>query len=136
MWLALLLFAVADGMFRELYMKPIAKIREPWAHRVTAFIDGSVFFMIVFVFWDSTGLKSWSDVKLTSLLWFFITAFTESVVVCHFVFQMTYDEVLQTYNLLDGELWPIVLVWVTVLPLICRDLRGPVRSSSVKTRTQ
>jgi hypothetical protein len=132
-WFVLMLLSVVDGLLVEYYIKIKFPIPEVWAQRSHAFFDTSLFFVVVFVWWDATGLKSWGDVKLIAGLWVLMTAIVNIFVINTLVLKMSYEQGLQRFDALDGGSLPFVLVWIGLLPLICRDLKGP-SSLSAETR--
>ena len=41
--------------------------------------------------------------------------------------KLTWEQILRTYDVTQGDLWALVLVWVAVLPLVVLRWRGPAQ---------
>jgi hypothetical protein len=47
----------------------------------------------------------------------------EALVIDRAMSRMSWEEIARTYDVSRGELWPLVVVWMGVLPLVMRRVK-------------
>ena len=122
-WLGLFVLAFANGAIREVGIKRL--IEEPWAHHLSALTAFVIFGGYVSLIWDKTRIVEFREAMWVGTLWFVLTVLTETLVLNRWVSKLSWDQILQTYNLARGELWPLVLIWIGLLPVLILKLKGP-----------
>lgn len=115
-WLGLFILAFINGAIRELGIKKI--IDEPWAHHLSAITAIVLFSFYVFFLWSKTGIKTSYEALMIGLFWFTLTVLTETFLLNRYISKLSWKEVLETYNVLEGRSWPLVLFWLLILPWI------------------
>jgi hypothetical protein len=122
-WLGLFVLAFANGAIREVGIKKF--IGEPWAHHLSALTAFLIFGSYVWFLWGKTKITATEEAVWVGAFWFFLTVLTETFVLNRWVSKLSWEQILQSYNLARGELWPLVLVWVGLLPIIVQKIKGP-----------
>ena len=118
-WLVLLLVAVGNGVLREAsYGRHLS---ERSAHQLST-LTGIVF----------TGLCAWPLLRIwppqtaagawrVGLLWLVLTVGFEFVF-GHYVAGHPWRRLLHDYNLRQGRLWPLFLLWIVLMPWLFQRL--------------
>ena len=118
-WLVLLLVAIGNGMLREASYGRALPGRT--AHQLST-LTGMVF----------TGLCAWLLLQVwplqtarqacqVGLLWLLLTIAFEFLF-GHYIAGHSWRELLHDYNLAQGRIWPVFLLWIAVLPYLCYRL--------------
>lgn len=119
-WLLLLTVAIGNGMLREAGFARV--LPELAAHQLST-LTGMVF----------TGLCAWWLLRVwplqaarqawrVGLLWLLLTVAFEFLF-GHFVAGHTWQHLLHDYNLAQGRLWSLFLLWIAVMPYLFYRLR-------------
>lgn len=125
LWLGLFALAFVNGALREIGIKRV--IGEPTAHQLSALTAFLIFSAYGWAVWPKTRIVTTADAWWVGALWLVLTILTETSVLNRWTSHLSWDQILQTYNLGRGELWPLVLVWVGLLPVVLRALLGPAK---------
>jgi len=119
-WLLLLVVAFGNGMLREAgYGRVLPELA---AHQLST-LTGIVF----------TGLCGWwllrawplqsaRQALLVGLLWLLLTVIFE-LLFGHYVAGHSWRQLLHDYNLAEGRIWPLFLLWIAVMPYVFFRLR-------------
>lgn len=113
-WFGFFVLAFINGALREILIKRY--IKEPWAHHLsalTAIILFGGFALRDFVRPETNNQAIWAG-----LYWLVLTILAETFVVGRLMGKQSWYEILNNYNILKGNLWPLVLIWVGLLPLL------------------
>jgi hypothetical protein len=105
-----------NGTIREIGIKRF--IDEPWAHHLSALTAIIMFGIYAWMLRDRLALASVSDAWLVGLLWFVLTILAETFIVGRLMGHHSWNEILANYNIAKGNLWPLVVIWVGLLPPI------------------
>jgi hypothetical protein len=119
-WLLLLLVAIGNGVLREASYGRV--LPELAAHQLST-LTGIVF----------TGLCAWWLLRVwplqaamqawrVGLLWLLLTVVFEFLF-GHYVAGHSWRRLLHDYNLAQGRVWPLFLLWITVMPYVFFRLR-------------
>ncbi|MRR16122.1 MAG: hypothetical protein EG826_06670 [Deltaproteobacteria bacterium] len=119
-WMAMLIIAVANGTLRQLTFARV--MSEPNAHRLST-LTGSVFigafiWYVIRIWPPSSGKQAW----FIGLCWGFLTVAFESFMGL-MLQHLTVQQVLHEYNLLEGRVWSLFLIWLVVAPWIFFRIR-------------
>ena len=120
-WVPMLVIAVANGALRQATLEKM--MPELRAHQVST-LTGSVF-MGLFIWFV---VRTWppasgAQALLIGLVWLVLTVafeFFMGLVLAH----RPLSQVLHDYNLLEGRVWVLFLVWLTLAPWVFFRLRG------------
>ena len=120
MWLVLAVLAVINGTIREFGIKKF--IGDPWANRISVLTGITIFFVASYVF--MTIFKSYyssKDTVLVGIGWVVLTVAFEFLF-GHYATGHSWDELLQQYNVLAGNLWPFALLAIGLSPWVAFKL--------------
>ena len=114
-WVPMLLIAIANGAFRQLtFGKVMPELR---AHQLSTVI-GSV--LIGFYIWAVVRLwppASARQALSIGLVWLALTIAFEFVF-GRFVMHRPWSQLFNDYNLIEGQVWTVFLIWLTLAPYV------------------
>lgn len=120
LWLGLVVIAIINGTLRqETYGKAMSDLR---AHQLST-VSGIVLFGIYI--WIMSGIwpiPSAGRAVLIGLIWLVMTILFEFGF-GHFVMGHPWSRLLHDYNLFQGRLWVLVLIWTAVAPYLSYKIR-------------
>lgn len=115
-WCGFFVLAFVNGALREIGLKQF--IQEPWAHHVSV-VTGILFFTVYLYFvWHKAKVETLKEAVLTGCYWLNLTVLAETFIVGRLIGKQSWEQIFSSYNLMQGNLWPLVLVWVAALPVI------------------
>lgn len=115
-WFGFFVLAFLNGTLREVFIKKI--IMEPWAHHLSA-LTGILFFTVYLYFvWEKTKIQTEQEAILIGVYWFVLTILAETFIVSRFIGKQSWKEILNNYNLFAGQLWPLVVLWIGIMPYL------------------
>ncbi len=120
-WLGLVILAILNGAIREKAYGPF--MRELPAHQLSTFIGLILFGGYI---WTITGvfpIESSRQAIVIGAMWLIMTVVFEFVF-GHYVIGHPWRRLLQDYNLLEGRVWSLVLLWTAVAPYVCFRIRS------------
>jgi uncharacterized membrane protein len=112
-WLILVLAAIVNGIVRQaVYAEYLGDLR---AHQ-TSTLSGIVLFG--FIIWGFSRLWPLSSARQAWAVGFFWLTLTVAFefLFGHFVAGHPWSKLFHDYNLLDGRVWLLILIWVTMAP--------------------
>jgi hypothetical protein len=121
-WVGLVFVAILNGILRVKGYSPY--MSELAAHQLSTGI-GLGFFSIFF--WFLTGtfhLKSSGQALVIGAMWLVLTILFEFIF-GHFVMGHPWHQLFADYNILEGRLWSLVLLWTFIGPYVCFKIRLP-----------
>jgi len=114
-WFVLMLVAIGNGMFREATYGN--RVTELTAHQIST-VTGILFTgLVVWGFSRARPLESQAQAWTVGISWLLLTL-TFEFMFGHYVAGYSLDRLLQDYNLLEGRVWPVFLIWIVALPAI------------------
>jgi hypothetical protein len=119
-WLPLPFIATANGMLREFVTKKY--MSELAANQVSVGTAIILFFIYCLIVKDKIGLSSLNDALLCGAVWIVMTVIFEFGL--GFVSGKPVDLILAEYNIFKGRLWPLVLLFTGLMPLIMYKLKA------------
>jgi hypothetical protein len=122
-WLPLVMIAVINGSLREgLYGKYLSELQ---AHQVST---GSGVLLFGIYIWALVRIRRPASSKQAiniGVSWLGLTVAFEFLFM-HYVAGRSWDTLLNDYNIFDGRVWVVVLVWVMIAPYIFYRLQKPI----------
>ncbi|UCE40172.1 MAG: hypothetical protein JSV17_11975 [Candidatus Aminicenantes bacterium] len=120
-WLPLVVIGILNGVLRQsVYGKYVGELA---AHQIST-ITGIVL-MGLYIWW-LTGkwrIESSGQAICIGLIWLGMTVVFEFVF-GHYVMDHSWKNLFHDYNLLEGRVWVLVLIWTTMAPLVFYKLRS------------
>ena len=119
-WIPMLVLAVANGALRQLTFGTV--LSEPHAHQLSTLIGSIVigaFIWFVVRLWPPVSSR---QALLVGFIWVVLTVAFESsmgLVLQH----RSLTQVLHEYNLLEGRVWVLFLIWLSAAPWVFHRLQ-------------
>ncbi len=114
-WMGLCLIAFANGAYREIVLVKNLGLNQLLANQVSCF-TGIVFLTIfVYGFWLQLEIENLKKATIVGVTWFIATFIFETFIMER---NLSRDQILQSYNILSGQYWGIVLLWILILPAL------------------
>ena len=114
-WFPMVLIAIANGALRQFaYREYLGELR---AHQLSTVSGVAILGIYIWFLIQRWKLSSTSEAIRIGLLWLVMTVMFEFVF-GHFVMGHPWATLLHDYNLLEGRLWIVVLIWVTIAPYV------------------
>jgi hypothetical protein len=117
-WCGFFVLAMINGALREVAIKRV--IDEPWAHHLSAMTAIILFGLYAWAMRFRLDLRSDSDSVFVGLLWLILTFVAETFIVGRLMGHHSWSEIFANYNIAKGNLWPLVLIFIGVLPFLLR----------------
>jgi hypothetical protein len=120
-WLIIILAESINGTVRIFLLVP--SLGDRLAHQIS-FVIGSVLILAIatfFVRWLQAS--RFSQFMSIGTLWLGLTVGFE-VILGRFILGYSWQQISADYNLLQGGLMPIGLIWLMLAPLIAAKIRG------------
>lgn len=122
-WLPLVVIAILNGTLRQYgYGKYVGELT---AHQIST---GTGIILIGLYAWWLTGkwrIVSAGQAVAIGSIWLGMTVAFEFLF-GHFVMGHSWAKLFHDYNLLEGRVWVLVLVWTTVAPLVLYKIRSKI----------
>jgi len=114
-WLAMLVVSIVNGVVREFtYGKHMSELAAHQLSTVTSVLSLGV---VIWVFGRINPPSSARHAFAIGLGWAALTVAFEFLFF-HFVGGHPWAELLSNYNILEGRVWVLVVLWITVAPLV------------------
>jgi Na+/melibiose symporter-like transporter len=119
-WLVFILAESLNGAVRIFWLVPF--LGDPLAHQVSFFTASALVLAIatLFVRWLQTS--HFSQLLGVGVLWLMLTILFE-IALGRLVFGYSWQQIGADYNLLQGGLMPLGLVWLMLSPVIAAKIR-------------
>ena len=114
-WLCFLTIALINGAIREVVLINFMRIAPTPANQLSCFTGALLFTIILFCLWKKLGIKSMSQAASVGAGWVISTALFETFVLNR---RLPWPKIAHTYNVAAGEFWPLVLIWLGVMPIL------------------
>jgi hypothetical protein len=119
-WLILVVAAIINGAIREaIYKNSLGDLR---AHQVSTLTGIILFGVIVWALSRFWPLPSAKQAWTVGFIWLAMTIAFEFLF-GHFMAGQPWSKLLHDYNLLEGRVWLLVLIWVTIAPYVFYKLQ-------------
>jgi hypothetical protein len=120
-WIFLVIVAITNAAIREAGYKKF--LGELAAHQLSSLTAIILFGLCVWLLSLRWKLQSSAQALTVGLIWLVLTvAFEFSF--GHFVMKNPWSRLLHDYNILEGRVWILVLVWILLAPLVVYKIRG------------
>lgn len=119
-WFLLLIAAVTNGIIRQSFFA--GKMEELAAHQLSTFTGILLFALIIWGLSRVWPLDSAAQAWTIGFIWLGMTLAFEFLFF-HYVGGKPWDVLLQDYNILEGRIWLLIPLWVTVAPYVFYKMR-------------
>lgn len=114
-WFALVMIAIGNGALREgTYGRSISDLKAHQLSTLVGIVLTGIAVWSLSRFWPlGTAQQAWT----IGVLWLLMTVGFEFTF-GHFIAGHAWGQLFADYNILAGRVWPVFLVWVTVMPYV------------------
>ena len=128
LWFPMVIIAIINGTIRQLFFTNFSD--ELGAHQLSV-ISGITFFAIyIWFITDKWKIESSLMAIKIGLMWLVMTVIFEFLF-GHYVMGNSWEKLLHDYNLMEGRLWVVVLLWTTISPSVFYLIRKQKKNNSV-----
>ena len=120
LWLGLAVLGIINCTIRNLFYKDA--LGELLAHQVSTVTLIILIGIYTWVFSLTWNLQSASQALLIGLIWVSMTVIFEFVF-GHFVMSHPWAVLFHDYNILEGRIWLLILIWTATAPLVVYKLQ-------------
>jgi len=115
LWFALAIIAIANGVLREqTYDKILSELPAHQLSTLTAVIFSGLFVYFIHRTWPiESSSQAWS----IGVIWLVSTIIFEFGF-GHYIAGHTWSHLLNDYNIVQGRVWLIFLLWVLIMPVV------------------
>ena len=120
-WVPMIFIAIANGLLREKFLAN--RLKELHAHQASTaslLVLFGVYMWIVFRIWKPESLQQTIHI---GLIWLGLTVAFEFLF-GHFVAGHSWNRLFNDYNIIEGRVWILVLIWVAVAPYLIYQLQN------------
>jgi len=118
-WVPMLFIAIGNALFRETVFAP--RFSELQAHQLSTATCIILFAVYIWALLRLFRPRSNGQAIAIGLIWLVLTVAFEFLF-GRFVMGHPWNRLLNDYNLWNGRLWPILLLWVAVAPYLFHRL--------------
>ena len=123
-WIPGIPIAIINGSIRQFVYQNY--FNDLTAHQLSVLSFILLFGFYVWFIIPWLKLKSTGEAFQVGIFWFIITIIFEFIF-GHFVMGHPWRVLFHDYNFLEGRLWVVVLIWITISPLVIRKLRSSAK---------
>lgn len=114
-WFPMIVIAIANGLFREKFL--VSRFSELQAHQLSTASMIVLFGSYVWILFKLWPPSSTNQTLFIGLLWLIFTVLFEFLF-GHYVAGHSWDKLLNDYHILQGRVWILVLIWISIAPYI------------------
>lgn len=114
LWIPMIVIAFGNATFRQLIIiKHMDELRAHQLSTITLIILCSIYVWLIFPRLNIPGIQ---QAFVAGGLWVFLTVLFEFTL--GFFTGRSLTLMIQDYNMLDGRIWPLFLLWLFLLPYV------------------
>jgi hypothetical protein len=114
-WFGLLAIAMFNGFLRQFFYAPY--IGDLLAHQISVFAGIILFALFIWFLETRWPLTSSHQAWIIGCVWLAMTVSFEFLFF-HYVRDVPWSVLFHDYNIFEGRVWILVLLWVTVAPYV------------------
>ncbi len=119
-WFPLIFIAIANGLFREKFLASC--LNELQAHQMSTASMILLFGVYVWILFKIWSPISANQAIFIGIIWLFLTVIFEFLF-GHYVAGHSWAKLLNDYNVLQGRVWVLVLIWIFIAPYIVYQMQ-------------
>jgi len=114
-WLLMPIIGIINGTIRQYgYTKALGELRAHQVSTVTGIVLFGLYIWALTLLWK---IRSSAEAVAIGLVWLILTVAFEFLF-GHYVMKHPWTRLFHDYNIFEGRLWVLVLVWITVAPYV------------------
>lgn len=112
-WFPMIVIGILNGVLRKAcYENALGELR---AHQLSTLSGAILFGLYIWLVGRHWQLESGQQAILVGVMWLVMTVSFEFLF-GYFVAGHSWHRLLQDYNILEGRLWTLILIWITIAP--------------------
>jgi uncharacterized BrkB/YihY/UPF0761 family membrane protein len=112
-WFPMVIIGILNGVLRKAcYETALGELR---AHQVSTLSGVILFGLYIWLLSRQWHLESSQQAFLVGVIWLLMTVGFEFLF-GHFVAGHSWNRLLHDYNIFEGRLWVLILIWITIAP--------------------
>jgi hypothetical protein len=120
-WMVMPFIGIVNAVIREsTYKKYVSELLAHQISTVTGILLFGFYIWILSLRWK---IQSASQAVIIGIIWLVFTIGFEFLF-GHYVMKNPWSRLFHDYNILEGRIWILVLVWITIAPLIFYKLHS------------
>ncbi len=112
-WFILMIIGVLNGILRATTYGTL--ISDLAAHQLSTILGIIFTGLAAWILWKRRPLESLRQAWIIGLIWFSLTTLFEFGF-GHFIAGHSWQRLFADYNLLNGRIWPLFLIWILIMP--------------------
>lgn len=120
-WLGMVMLAIFNGVIRERVYGQF--MREPAAHQLSTFVGLVLFGVYIWVVTGLFTIETSRQALLLGTMWLIMTVVFEFGF-GHYIMKHSWSKLFHDYNIFEGRIWVLVLIWTAVAPYLFYRLRS------------
>jgi len=120
-WIGAVVIAIINGTIRQFTYGKM--MRELSAHQLSCLTGIILFGIYIWILGIRWKLESSSQAVIIGLIWVALTIAFEFLF-GHYVVKDPWSRLLYDYNILQGRLWILVLIWIAIAPYVIFKLQS------------
>ncbi|PNQ72543.1 hypothetical protein C1T31_10325 [Hanstruepera neustonica] len=114
-WFPMVLVAIINGLFREQFIaNHVSELRAHQLSTASMILLFGGYVWLLFKIWMPATVSQTFQI---GILWLVLTVIFEFLF-GHYVAGHSWSKLLHDYNLLEGRVWILVLIWITIAPYV------------------
>jgi hypothetical protein len=114
-WLPMPIIGIINGIIRQYgYSNAMGELRAHQVSTVTGIVLFGFYVWILSLRWK---IRSFAEAIAIGLIWLILTIVFEFLF-GHYVAGHPWSKLLHDYNIFEGRLWVLVLLWITLAPYV------------------
>jgi hypothetical protein len=114
-WLLMPIIGIINGVIRQYgYANALGELRAHQVSTLTGIVLFGLYIRALTLVWR---IRSSAEAIAIGLIWLTLTIAFEFLF-GHYVMKHPWSRLLHDYNIFEGRLWVLVLLWVTVAPYV------------------
>jgi len=120
-WIGMVIIAIINAAIREIgYKKLLGELLAHQVSTVTAVILFGFYAWALSLRWK---IQSSTQAIAIGFIWLILTVAFEFLF-GHYVMKHPWSRLFHDYNIFEGRLWALVLLWITIAPFVFYKLRA------------
>lgn len=114
-WFALVVMAIVNGALREMLYKP--SVGDLAAHQISTLTGVILFALVIWGMSHFWPIPTAMQALRIGFIWLGLTVCFEFLF-GHYVMGHSWTKLMHDYNILEGRLWIVVLLWTVAAPYV------------------
>ena len=120
-WIPMVFIAIGNGLFREKFFA--SRMTELQAHQASTISILILFSIYIWILLALVKPESAKQAMMIGLLWLGLTVIFEFLF-GHYVAGHSWQKLFNDYNIFQGRVWIVVLLWITAGPYVIYKLQN------------